>query len=148
MDRSTLPTYSLPLLLETLHAVIFQMKMMMIPILQLVLPPVLQPNPRHWGRIMDMLITPIHIIDVETTSMMIMSPTTSERLHLSHTNSPTPMRIIVWWRILSGRWPHISSSLLLQPIIGLETFLNPAPTYRLVNLIDYADLSTTQGSTS
>ena len=125
MGKSTLPTYKMYPLLATLQLLLSQMTMKMSPILQLVLPQVFWPPPHHRGEIMDMLIPPIHLMESDTTSMMTVNPTTSDRIHTIqfYMETPTSMSILAWGRVLPGRCPHSSSSLLLYPRIITSTLL-------------------------
>ena len=63
---------------------------------KLVLSLFILPHPCHWGSIMEMLIPPIHMMEVETKLMTMMSPTILESIHQAQNNLP------ISWRILPG----------------------------------------------
>ena len=104
--------------------------MKLISTLQLVVPPVFWPHPRHWGGIIEMMITP------ETTPITVMIPTTPDRLHLSHMKPPRSMSIQAWLRSLPGWCTRRSSSVRPHPITRTTSLLTPTSTYQLVDLTE------------
>ena len=120
MGRQTFHIYSMPPLLT---------KIKLIPTQKLVLTPFFFPLTFHWGIIVEILMT-------------MMTPTTSNRLHLAHTKPQRYMKIKDWWRKLTGQWPLRSSSVWSRPRHRTATLLTLAPTYQLMDPTESYDPST------